>query len=153
MFVTDEWIPGYVVMGGVVQGTPVDMLFALELYPTGTLPNVSIVLTPYGTPIIPATGGTVEFGVTITNHVSSSQSFDAWIDITLPNGTVISPLIGPRNLNLYSGGVLERDIALTVPVGDPPGVCFYKGSVGGVSTSGLRRRFVDLHQAASSRGY
>ncbi len=99
--------------------------------PTGTTPDVVVELTPYGTPIqIPATGGSFDFNIAVTNNEASAQTFDVWCDVTLPGGTIYGPVIGPVNLTLGAGVHLDRDRSQAVPGGAPSGDYTYNAYVG-----------------------
>lgn len=94
-------------------------------------PDVSITLTPYGAPIqIPASGGSFDFNVALTNNEATSQNFDAWIMTTLPSGASYGPVLGPVNLTLPGGGSIDRDRTQNVPAGAPTGTYDYTGYVG-----------------------
>ncbi|MFH1861208.1 MAG: FG-GAP-like repeat-containing protein [bacterium] len=93
--------------------------------------DVSVVLTPYGTPIIiPATGGTLEFEIAITNNENTTVNFQAWTTATLPNGRVYGPLLGPVPLTLSGGASLVRERSQYVPLTAPEGSYLYNAFVG-----------------------
>lgn len=103
------------------EGWYVDDVLIIGL-PTGTTPDVQITLTPYNPPIqIPATGGSFDYNIAVVNNEASAQTFDAWVDITLPNGTIYGPVIGPVNLTLDPAVSIERDRTQAVPALAPSG--------------------------------
>ena len=128
---TDEWDPGLAVFGCVGQGSPDDNLMVLEYLPVGPLPDVSVTLTPYGTPIvIPATGGSFSFGISVTNNETGPVTFDIWTDATLPSGAPFGPIIGPINLTFAGGQSVSRNRSQSVPGGAPTGAYRYNAYVG-----------------------
>jgi hypothetical protein len=91
---------------------------------------VAIDLVPAITPIvIPATGGSFNFTVNITNVGVGAQTFTAWLTATLPAGTSIDLLVRP-NLTLNPGATLIRNMSQNVPASAPAGNYTYTGSVG-----------------------
>lgn len=63
-------------------------------------PALSVTATPLNPPIVvPAGGGEFRFRVTITNNTGTSQTFQAWIDVLLPNGNPYH-VLGPQSLTL-----------------------------------------------------
>ena len=92
---------------------------------------VAVTLTPINPPIqIPPTGGSFSFNVGVVNNASTPQTFDAWIMVTLPNGSQYGPVLGPINLTLPTGMSLNRDRTQTVPGGAPAGTYAYTAKVG-----------------------
>ncbi len=96
-----------------------------------TAPDVRITLTPYNPPIqIPASGGSFDFNVDVTNNEPVAQNFDAWIMVTLPSGTQIGPLLGPVNLTLGGYQSINRDRTQAVPEQAPSGTYTYSAFLG-----------------------
>ncbi len=96
------------------------------------LPLVSITLTPITSTTIPASGGSFQFQVEITNNSASAQIVDVWNVITKPGGGAVDASLGPwLNISLAPGQTLTPD-ALTqnVPAGAPPGAYGYVFNVG-----------------------
>lgn len=57
---------------------------------------VTITLTPINPPIqIPASGGSFSFDATLSNQETTPQTCDVWIMVTLPNGSLYGPVLGP----------------------------------------------------------
>jgi len=98
--------------------------------------GVDITMTPVNPPIlIPATGGSFSFNVSIQNISTSQQTFDGWIMQILPNNTFQGPMLGPVNLILTPGFTLTRNRNQNVPGSALPGTYTYIGYVGIYSTS------------------
>ena len=102
------------------------------LYTTPTnLPNITVALTPYGTPIqIPASGGRFNYNIAIGNDGMSAANFDVWCDITLPDGSSTQPVLGPVNLTLPPQVTIDRDRTQNVPGSAPAGNYVFHGYVG-----------------------
>jgi hypothetical protein len=91
--------------------------------------NVAITLTPVGIPTIPPAGGSFNYTVNIINQGNTPATFEAWIDVLLPNGNTIGPIL-LRTLTLPAGGGLTRNMSQFVPGSAPAGVYNYNGYVG-----------------------
>lgn len=89
--------------------TPVDMgayYFNQSVY------NVTVALSPYGTPTIPySTGGSFDYNVVITNNEAITVDFDVWIKLISPERVIL----GPVNLTLTGGQSVIRDRTQNVP--------------------------------------
>ncbi|RJP80224.1 MAG: T9SS C-terminal target domain-containing protein [Candidatus Zixiibacteriota bacterium] len=80
--------------------------------PQGTC---TISLTPFGSPIVlPPAGGTVEFGLAITNSPDYFNLYDAWYTLQQPDSQVV-PMVLREDLYLPAGGTLARVLGLTLP--------------------------------------
>jgi hypothetical protein len=93
--------------------------------------NVSVSLVPdsIGLP----REGTLGYNVTVTNNTSSTQCFDYWTNITLPNGypfPASGTLIGPYYLCLGAFETRSEHLTLSIPVASPLGTYTYNGLVG-----------------------
>jgi hypothetical protein len=85
-------------------------------------PPVGIALTPYGTPIqIPSTGGSFDYNIAATNNESTSLLVTVWCDVTLPNGSIYGPTLGPVSVTLAAGVTADRDRTQVIPGGAPAG--------------------------------
>jgi hypothetical protein len=94
--------------------------------------DVSVTLIPYGTPIIiPANGGRFNFNIAITNNEATMQSCAVWCNITLPDGSIWGPVLGPVDLTLPAGYSLNRDRTQVVSGHSPAGTYHYNAYVGG----------------------
>jgi len=70
---------------GIQDEGIVDMGYHFAVMENPPPPDLSVTLTPYGTPIqIPATGGTFDYNIAITNNDPGSQTFDGWCDGFIP---------------------------------------------------------------------
>ena len=98
---------------------------------TTSAPVVTVTLTPANPPIIlPASGGTFEFNVEAANNDSVAHTFDIWTMATLPNGNEYGPIIGPLELTLAGGVIIDRDRTQAVGYGAPAGSYTYDAYVG-----------------------
>ncbi|TKJ39861.1 hypothetical protein CEE37_11325 [candidate division LCP-89 bacterium B3_LCP] len=98
---------------------------------------VRILLTPHNTPIeIPSTGGSFDYTIQATNIDPSSQSVTVWCDVTLPNGSIYGPVLGPVSITMGSEQTISRERSQNVPAGAPSGTYSYNAyAVAGVDTS------------------
>ena len=95
------------------------------------VPNVTIGMEPVAPPIqIPPGGGSFNFNVSLINGETTSQTFDAWIMVQLPNGNWWGPALGPINLTLAGSFTLTRTRTQFVPANAPAGAYVYEGRVG-----------------------
>ncbi|MFH1733446.1 MAG: T9SS type A sorting domain-containing protein, partial [bacterium] len=93
-------------------------------------PAVDFALLPYELPIqIPPEGASFDFYVMATNHLSGSLMLDFWTDVIKPNGSILSPVLGPANVPLNPGtmGWIREQI---VPDYAPSGMYTYVGNIG-----------------------
>ncbi len=132
---------GALYTAGMTNGTSGGVEFTILCLDADPIPDVTLGLTPHNPPIvIPATGGTFGYTLTISNKEPQTQSFDAWIDVTLPNSNIY-PLLGPFLLTMNPGGTAFWNLNQYVPplapagfyslnasVGDHPGKVWSKGS-------------------------
>lgn len=97
---------------------------------TGGSP-VTVTLTPFGTPIqIPTTGGSFNFNIAVQNNSTAPVNFDVWCNVTLPNGNIYGPVLGPVDLNINPGIIVNRDRTQAVPQGAPGGIYSYNAYAG-----------------------
>jgi hypothetical protein len=119
-----QTIPNINVVNG--QPTVVNVALVYQGYP-----DVSITMTPINPPIIiPATGGTFEYDITVSNGSGQTQVADVWIDVTLPDGTVYGPLALRDDLNMSPNFYAERILSQYVPLPAPEGQYTMNGYVG-----------------------
>ena len=110
------------------DGTIADM--GAFYFDQGT-PPVVITLTPVNPPIIiPATGGTFEYELTLDNVSGLTQVADVWIDATLPNGSIVGPLGMRDDVIMEPGFSLYRLLSQYVPLHAPEGQYTVNGYVG-----------------------
>ena len=131
---TDDWTPLYVTMVGLVQGTPYDEIFVLEMYSLQITP--SITLTPINPPItIPASGGSFNFDATLQNPEPNPIYVDVWTKALLPTGVWYGPILGPINICLPPAASITKTRTQAVPGGAPAGVYAYWGYLGDYPSS------------------
>lgn len=146
IFVTSAWqqynVTSFIEPTGIVNGIrvwgysgggpdPDETFFDDVSIQTAGAPDVSITLTPYGTPIvIPAGGGSFDYNVAVANNGTTPATVDGWIMVMLPDSTQYGPVLGPVNLTLAGGASVNRDRTQYVPAAAPPGVYTYQGYVG-----------------------
>jgi hypothetical protein len=108
------------------------------LYTTMTgLPTLDVTITPVNPPIvIPATGGSFNYSVLITNPGTNTTNFDVWVMVTMPNGTNFGPVLTRLGMSLTPGGQLVRAMTQVVPASAPSGNYTYI-MYGGNYNSGL----------------
>jgi hypothetical protein len=92
--------------------------------------SIDITLSPASPPIIiPPAGGSFDYFVNIQNQENLTATFDAWIDVTLPDGSIYGPITN-RILTLPGGETIFRLMTQWVPGGAPAGDYSYNGYVG-----------------------
>ena len=99
------------------------------LYFDQTYHNVTLALGA-GTIVIPPSGGSFDFTIALTNNESNAVNCDGWIMVTLPNGSLYGPVLGPLHLILPVGAPLVRLRSQSVPGSAPAGDYLYTGYVG-----------------------
>jgi hypothetical protein len=111
---------------------PLENSFAIK-YTTGSesTSNPAITMTPLNPPVtIPASGGSFDFNIALSNTEATPVTFDAWIMVQLPNASWYGPVLGPVNLTLNGGMSIDRDRVQDVPGAAPAGTYIYEGRVG-----------------------
>jgi parallel beta-helix repeat protein len=85
--------------------------------------EISVTADPESQPVtIPAGGGTFNYSVTLENTTGQEITFDAWVDVTLPEGGHFGPLLTPRSVTLGPGTSVSRTLMQTVPSGAAGGL-------------------------------
>ena len=95
------------------------------------LPDVSVSLAPDSTSI--PRGGKLGYTVTATNNTSSSQTFQYWTYVKLPNGSPYpakGELLGPVTVTLSAGQAKSAHLTHAIPNSAPLGTYTYVGMVG-----------------------
>ncbi len=111
------------------DGTRADM-GAIYFDQTGGSPLL-VTLTPQNPPVqIPARGGSLSYTVRLENTGAGAVTFDAWTEVTLPNGNPYGPLIIRRDLVIPPGGIITRLLSQSVPGYAPAGNYTYSAMVG-----------------------
>ena len=96
----------------------------------GTPLDLEVLLTPVGLPItLPASGGTLEFNIEVTNNEPTVSNASVWTMVTLPNGTEYGPLINVF-MNFAPNFNGNRDRFQAVPSSAPSGNYTYDAYVG-----------------------
>jgi len=95
----------------------------------GTAPNVQITLDPVNPPIIiPASGGSFSYIISLINNETLPIGCSVWIDATLPNGSTFGPILNVPILAPV--GTLSRTKTQAVPANAPAGSYSYNAHVG-----------------------
>jgi aminopeptidase N len=107
-------------------------------------PKVTVGLSPEST-VIPR-GGTLRYTATVTNQTDVGQNFEAWTEVTLPNGKPYpkNPVVGPVPVHLGIGKSKQKTVSHKVPNNAPLGECIYTMKIGewsGTMTGGSSFRF------------
>lgn len=97
----------------------------------GSSAPVTATITNTGQGTFGGGGGTLTFRVDIENTSSSSQNIDAWLIVTLPNGSPYGPILGtPVNFNVGPGVTITQTASVTVPASAPVGTYAMNLNVG-----------------------
>jgi hypothetical protein len=88
---------------------------------TPAAPTCDAILT--SSYIVPASGGTITYTLTVTNGSAPTVHFDAWTQIQNPDLTWTDLFCRPR-LSLAPGGSLTRNLSLIVPASWPSGTYY-----------------------------
>ena len=115
---------GYILCGST------DMLGNNDVWLIRLEGELVLTLTPSPSLVIPASGGSFDFEALAANGTPNPLAFDAWSEVTLPNGRAYGPLIMRRGLNLPSQNFFTRRITQVVPGNAPAGSYRYIGNVG-----------------------
>lgn len=94
-------------------------------------PPVSVTTTPDSTII--SRGGILSYRVMLTNETDTSQTFQFWTNVTLPNGNIAPSgreLLGPVTVTLGPHAFRSAHPSHTIPMGAPLGAYIYHAYVG-----------------------
>jgi hypothetical protein len=98
-------------------------IFAVGEPPT-TL-DIDVTMTPVSPPIqIPASGGSFDFDLTVTNNEPGTNRYQVWTSATLPNGSETGSLL-LASLNNSQGFTVERTRTQNIPATAPSGTYAY----------------------------
>jgi len=82
----------------------------------GMPPVVDITATPDDPPvIIPSSGGSFDFDITLSNNTNSTWSVDFWTFATFPNGRSTDALLAPTSVQLEPGATFTNTYTQIVP--------------------------------------
>lgn len=101
----------------------------------GTNAPVTISLTPQNPPItLPSGGGNFQYALDLHNAGTQPYTYDLWIDVVLPNGSVYGPLLVRLDLNMPGQTTWTRAMSQAVPAGAPAGLYLYRCHIGDQQT-------------------
>jgi hypothetical protein len=95
-----------------------------------SIPAIDLVLAAETTAV--ARGGRIALSFGLANNTASTQSFDIWTELFMPDGSPYrgNPFIGPIAVNLPPLQVVSRTLKQRVPPGAPLGTYTYTAKVG-----------------------
>ncbi|MBU0520241.1 T9SS type A sorting domain-containing protein [bacterium] len=117
LFFTDEnWFEGISCMGGLMQATPEDQLFVLEMYLYACMPppDLDVEMDLLSSPIIPESGGDLILDLTIVIQDSIYTNINLALDATYlgsPSVTLVE-----RTLSDYEPGMIIERTNVRVPI-------------------------------------
>lgn len=123
---------GYIITGRTNSyGPGGDDVYLIRLEGDVLPPPLTVTLIPYDPPIIiPASGGSFDYNIEGENTELFMVNCDVWCDVTLPNGTIYGPVMGPVNINIPGSVAINRDRTQEVPAGAPAGIYSYNAYIG-----------------------
>jgi hypothetical protein len=118
----------------VVDQGVIDMGYHYAL--DGGYSNVWISVSPTGSIIIPPFGGILDWNIEIGNSGTAPETADIWVDLTLPNGELYGPILGPiQDFTISPNWNANRDRELIVPGAAPEGAYSLNAYVGDYNLS------------------
>jgi hypothetical protein len=107
--------------GGAIHCTTIGIAEHSEDY----VYDATITADPVSPPIqIPSSGGSFQFDAALYNNQTDSIFTEVWTEVTLPGGTVISPIF-ERTMNMPGSGSASRTLSQAVPPTAPAGTYTY----------------------------
>jgi len=109
---------------------------------TVTQPSIVLSCVPDATVI--SHGGTLWYTVTVTNNTSTSQTFQYWTNVSLPNGAAYPAsgcLSGPVTVTLSAYGNRSAHLSHPIPALAPLGTYTYNAYIGTYPTSNSEEHF------------
>lgn len=88
-----------------------------------TPPALNVTITPTGSTVVPNTGGSVPFNVSVVNG-GPMVPYTVWARVKNPDMTYTAPTIGPVTINTPVGVTITRARVQTVPAGWAPGMYY-----------------------------
>ncbi len=105
------------------------LIYAHELTAEG--PELELIAEPSNPPVaIPANGGNFLWDATVINLTENIVIFDAWTELTLPNGSSYGPLTLFEGLALVGDAMIMASPTQAVPGFAPAGIYTYHAKVG-----------------------
>lgn len=102
------------------------------------VPGIDATATRIGNGGIPPEGGPFSFTVELDNPSPETQTFQAWVDAKLPNGSTFGPFLGPQTLTFNPGqSVGPITFTRNVPGAAPAGNYTVRLRVGDFATGAL----------------
>lgn len=113
-------------------GSDAETLEVVVSDPTTGTPDVTVTIST-STPTLPASGGILDYVVTVTNNEATPQTLDGWLVLAFPDGrtTQVRP---PKTLTFGPGETLQATLSRRIPAKFPPGTYTVTGRVGDMST-------------------
>jgi len=84
--------------------------------------------------VVPVSGGTVSYNITITNSQPTPAVFDFWSDVQIPGYNWVGPLLNRPDVNINPSSAIHRSVDTYVPGTAPNGIYYYYGYVGNSET-------------------
>ncbi|MFQ6103842.1 MAG: S8 family serine peptidase [Candidatus Glassbacteria bacterium] len=92
---------------------------------------VSVIMVPQSHPVsIGPSGGSFTYHLALINNTETDQSFDWWIDVTRPGGSIFGPLEVHTEILSAGETVINWNMEQTVPGWVPAGTYIYNAKVG-----------------------
>ena len=114
-----------------IHAHPIENEFAILFTTTTAVPSLEVTLTPVNPPIIiPPSGGSFDYDLSIENIGGSPVNFDGWVEVVMPNSSVYGPIILRTGLSLNPGSSIMRNMTQNVPYSAPAGDYTYRCNVG-----------------------
>jgi hypothetical protein len=80
--------------------------------------------------VIPVEGGSFEYGAHVQNRLASPQTFDAWVEVEWPDGSMHGPYDLHENLMLASEGSFSVTLVHEIGADSPTGEYTIRGCLG-----------------------
>jgi len=113
-FITEEFDPDTVCIGGIAQGVDSDFLFMLELTATPEV-NLEVNVTYQSGSPVPLGGGILVFDVYLENISSFTVDFDAWIAIQYENNDPQTVILRPLTAFAPGNTIIRNGMILPIP--------------------------------------
>jgi|GEM_PF-5880942 len=99
-------------------------------------PDVWVDLYPAGSTALPSSGGQFRFWVDAGNDGTTPVTVDVWVMLTMPDGSVTGPVVGPFSDWAWNPGFsMHKRRQINIPSSYPPGTYSADGYVGAYSPS------------------